>query len=96
MISDDAYAQRISPASLATQFCKSGECPPAQDILAYHSPQPIGEVARRVRQHLEFCDFCNAELQLLARHRTSSETSMSPELPTSLRALAERLLSCGV
>lgn len=38
------------------------------------------------------CDFCNAELQLLTRHRSNPEECRLVEMPAGLRRLAERLL----
>ena len=46
-----------------------------------------------VRQHLESCEFCSAELPLLAHHRTDRGLSKTPEIPTNLRILAESILA---
>lgn len=46
----------------------------------------------RVERHLEFCDFCNAELQLLTCCRTEAEEYSFAEMPASIRRLAEDLL----
>jgi hypothetical protein len=46
-----------------------------------------------VKQHLETCEFCNAELTLLAHHRRDSRrTSKPPAIPTNLKILAESIL----
>jgi hypothetical protein len=48
-----------------------------------------------VRQHLESCEFCSAELPLLAHHRGDRGDRGSlktPEIPTNLRILAESIL----
>ena len=45
-----------------------------------------------VRQHLEACEFCSAELPLLAHHRSERGNSRTPEIPTNLRILAESIL----
>ena len=56
-------------------------------------------VGTLVRQHLEACEFCNAELPLLAHHREERSTAKeraiakTPEIPTNLRILAESILS---
>jgi hypothetical protein len=46
-----------------------------------------------VRQHLESCEFCNAELPLLAHHRADHPPAFKPpEIPMNLRILAESIL----
>ena len=50
-------------------------------------------VGTLVRQHLEACEFCSAELPLLAHHRTERDAPRTPEIPTNLRILAESILS---
>ncbi len=43
--------------------------------------------------HLKTCEFCNAELVLLAHHhRSVSDEVKSPEIPMNLRILAESIL----
>lgn len=49
-------------------------------------------VGTLVRQHLEACEFCSAELPLLAHHRTERAALRTPEIPTNLRILAESIL----
>ena len=46
-----------------------------------------------VRQHLESCEFCSAELPLLAHHRPVRSLARTPEIPMNLRILAESILS---
>jgi len=43
-----------------------------------------------VKDHLEVCDFCSAELPLLAHH-TAERGFKAPEIPLDLRILAESL-----
>jgi hypothetical protein len=50
-------------------------------------------VGTLVRQHLESCEFCSAELPLLAHHRAERGTAKPPEIPTNLRILAESILA---
>ena len=45
-----------------------------------------------VAEHLESCDFCNAELPLLAHHKAERGTGKPPEMPINLRILAEAIL----
>ena len=50
-------------------------------------------VGTLVKQHLESCEFCSAELPLLAHHRPERATANTPEIPTNLRILAESILA---
>jgi len=46
-----------------------------------------------IQIHLRQCDFCNAELQLLIRHRGEVAEPSCTKMPTQLRELAEKLLA---
>jgi hypothetical protein len=48
-----------------------------------------------VKEHLGVCDFCCAELPLLAHHTPARDSFRVPEIPMDLRILAESLLSRG-
>jgi hypothetical protein len=80
-------------------FRKTAACPASTTLLSFRSERLSPMVGTLVRQHLESCEFCSAELPLLAHHReecgTSKEggTSKTPEIPTNLRILAESILS---
>jgi hypothetical protein len=69
-----------------TLFLKTAACPASTTLLSK-------KVAVQVREHLENCDFCNAERQLLARHKGSRKAFKAPEMPTDLRLLAEAILA---
>jgi hypothetical protein len=45
-----------------------------------------------VKEHLAECDFCNAELPLLAHHQPVAGGQRTPEIPMNLRILAESIL----
>lgn len=49
-------------------------------------------VVRLIEQHLAACEFCAAELPLLAHHRTERSPFKPPEIPMNLRILAESIL----
>lgn len=53
------------------RFRKTARCPSSQTLLRYHRHHlPIADhVLTEI--HLEICDFCSAELQLLTCYRTS-------------------------
>lgn len=42
--------------------------------------------------HLQECDFCCAELQLITAHEAFEENVQLPEIPLPLKQLAEALL----
>jgi hypothetical protein len=48
-----------------------------------------------VEEHLDKCDFCGAELQLLKEHAPSAEEEECPfvDMPLNLRCLAKSLLT---
>lgn len=80
-------------SSTANHFCKTTRCPSSQALLRYHRYRlPIADRAE-IEIHLRVCDFCNAELQLLMRHRNYAEDYRLVEMPGQLRRLAEDLLT---
>ena len=51
----------------------------------------------RVASHLDECDFCGAELQLLTRHAPAEQEEYQlSDMPPHLRWLAESLLSANL
>jgi len=78
---------------MVSMFRKRASCPTSQDLLGYHLSSVTDEERPRIQGHLLSCDFCNAELQLLTRHRGDVEEDALVEMPAQLRRLAERLLS---
>src|ERR1043166_4617098 len=82
----------LMPVSLDTiLFCKRLACPSSPTLLAYRQSRLSYGESSHVSTHLETCDFCNAELQLLGRHREDREQDLLPEMPADLRVLAKRL-----
>ena len=83
----------LMPVSLDTVlFCKRLACPSSRTLLAYRQSRLSYGESSHVSTHLETCDFCNAELQLLGRYREGREEYLLPDMPAELRVLAERLL----
>jgi hypothetical protein len=81
--------ERSLPLNL---FAKSAICPSAERLLAFSkSLLGLGE-AQLVGAHLDQCDFCSAELQLLERFPCKPEAIPVPEMPPGLRLLAESIL----
>lgn len=77
------------------QFCKKATCPPASYLVQYLSEGLSATKVKRIERHLFSCDFCGAELQLLARHPLTLEEEeyVTPAMPEHLRLLAKALLT---
>jgi hypothetical protein len=74
-------------------FRKTAACPASTTLLSFRAEKLSPMVGMLVRQHLESCEFCSAELPLLAHHRTERKAHFkAPEIPTNLRVLAESIL----
>lgn len=74
-------------------FRKTAACPAAGTLLAYRFEKLSPEFAALVRRHLATCEFCNAELRLLAHHKPGKRSFLkTPEMPINLRILAESIL----
>jgi hypothetical protein len=74
-------------------FRKTAACPASTTLLSFRSEQLSPMIGTLVRQHLETCDFCRAELPLLAHHRIERPLpTKPPEIPINLRILAESIL----
>lgn len=73
-------------------FRKTAACPASATLLSYHLEKLSRKVATSVRAHLVDCDFCNAELPLLAHHKPERRQPRPPEIPMNLRILAESIL----
>ena len=75
-------------------FRKTAACPASATLLSFRSKTLSAEVAVLVKDHLEICDFCGAELPLLAHHGVGAERGFkTPEIPLDLRILAESILA---
>lgn len=86
------------PCTSTARFRKLRTCPSSETLLAFGrvARGARGRRAGRVAEHLESCDFCGAELQLLSRHAPPAGAlpSAAPRaLPEHLRRLAEDLLA---
>jgi hypothetical protein len=72
-------------------FAKSATCPSSEKLLAFAKSQ-LPSQTEFIVSHLEYCDFCRAELQLLKRFPARPEIIAEGEIPASLRTLAESIL----
>jgi hypothetical protein len=74
-------------------FRKTAACPTSTTLLSFTTGKLSPMVFTLVRQHLETCEFCSAEVTLLAHHCSDRRSPLQPpEIPTNLRILAESIL----
>ncbi len=74
-------------------FLKTAACPASATLLSFRTGGLSAGTAVLVKGHLEECDFCSAELPLLAHHSAAERGLKAPEIPLDLRILAESILS---
>jgi hypothetical protein len=74
-------------------FRKTAACPASATLLSFRANSLSAEAAGLVNDHLKVCDFCSAELPLLAHHQPLSGAYSVPQIPDGLRILAESILS---
>ena len=77
------------------RFRKLRTCPQTETLLTFCRGARSAARAGRVAEHVESCEFCGAEVQLLSRHAPSAEALpfAAHALPAHLRRLAEDVLS---
>lgn len=73
-------------------FCKQITCPRAELLTTYCTKGAVEEIGSLIEEHLAACDFCGAEAQLLTKYPPVGENFAAPEMPESLRSLAEAIL----
>ncbi len=84
----------MNSSQIQLTFRKTAACPASATLLSYRMEKLSRKVAALVTEHLGGCDFCNAELPLLAHHKPGRvRKAKPPEIPMNLRILAESLLS---
>ena len=87
----------MNSATRTVAFRKTAACPASATLLSFRSNNLSATAATHVREHLELCDFCSAELPLLAHHQpVASGGHKPPEIPMNLRILAESILAQSV
>ena len=79
-------------AGLGSDFEKKRQCPSSTVLVSYHQRHLLNGQMPEVASHLAACDFCAAELQLLSRLPSATDSFAAPEMPAHLRALATALL----
>jgi hypothetical protein len=84
--------KRMKAQTTTIPFRKTAACPSAARLLLLRTGKLATQSSTQVSEHLETCDFCNAELRLLAHHRRTKRKDRVPEIPKNLRILAESIL----
>jgi len=74
------------------EFKKTATCPASATLLSFRCNNLPADAATTVKEHLEQCDFCSAELPLLAHHQPVTGSQRTPDIPMDLRILAESIL----
>jgi hypothetical protein len=82
--------------SSQNSFIKTIACPSSNLLLSFHFRALSPEIVTLVGHHLATCDFCCAEMPLLAHYKRPIKGECKPpEIPINLRILAESLLGKG-
>ena len=76
-------------------FRKTAACPASAALVSFRCQNLPAETETVIREHLRSCDFCCAELRLLAHHQPVIVRYPVPEIPMNLRILAESILNRG-
>ncbi len=82
----------MKASKTTTAFLKTAACPASATLLSFRAQTLAAEAEMLVTDHLRVCDFCNAELPLLAHHQPLVNAAKAPEIPKNLRVLAESIL----
>ena len=70
-----------------TSFAKKHSCPTSHELLSYVEGLTGPLNRRKVEQHSLLCDFCGAELQLLARCAPFQEDYTPAPTPALIKVL---------
>ena len=76
-------------------FCKSEDCPSSNDLLDFQKSSFPRPHYSEIRDHLESCEFCSAEVEFYSHYpqeESSSEVVELAGIPAPLYELAEALL----
>ena len=83
----------MNASTTTLEFRKTAACPASATLVSFRCQNLPAEIATSVSEHLRVCDFCCAELRLLAHHQPASGAYYAPEIPMNLRILAESILA---
>lgn len=83
------------PSTSTARFRKLRTCPQTDTLLTFCQSTHAAARRGRVAEHVESCDFCGAEVQMLLRHTPKAEAFAPPAhaMPAHLRRLAEDVLA---
>ena len=91
------WGTRMKGLDKTIPFRKTVACPSSKTLLYFRTGKLSTEVSTLVHFHLTCCDFCRAELMLLAHHgKQTSKDERTPEIPMNLRILAESIVCRGM
>jgi len=85
----------MKTARTTLPFRKTAACPASATLVSFRCQNLPADLGNSVKEHLKDCDFCCAELRLLAHHQPITVGYPVPEIPMNLRILAESILSRG-
>ena len=85
----------MKTSRITLPFRKTAACPASATLVSYRCRNLPEETETVVKAHLRICDFCCAELRLLAHHQPVIAKFPVPEIPINLRILAESILNRG-
>ena len=78
-----------------TLFRKTAACPASATLVSFRCQNLPAQLETVVQEHLRTCDFCAAEVRLLAHDQPNAIKYPVPEIPMNLRILAESILNRG-
>jgi hypothetical protein len=87
-----SQGKRMKASKKTLPFRKTATCPASSALLSFRDGTLSPVIAPTVEEHLDSCEFCQAELSLLAHHRPPVQAHKTPEIPKNLRILAEAIL----
>jgi len=85
----------LTKSKTMANFCKNGDCPTSQELLAFQNGDISVADGKWIRIHLVGCEFCTAEADFYDRYPQGDEQSdsvESPEMPAPLYELAQALI----
>ncbi len=75
-----------------TGFCKNGDCPPSNQLLAFQNGDLAQTQLSSISRHLANCEFCSAEVAFYSNYPQAEGPVETSEIPAPLFELAEALL----
>ena len=83
------------PSKSTARFRKLRTCPQTETLLTFSQSAHAASRRGRVAEHVESCDFCGAEVEMLSRHAPAAGALALPAhaMPAHLRRLAEDVLA---